>query len=55
MSIAHQELFDELFAKFKKAVATIECKAENFIDFLVAAMEQAENINNQNIDQCPKL
>lgn len=45
MSIAHQELFDELFARFKKAVSTIECKAENFMDFLVIAMEEAEKFS----------
>lgn len=51
MSIAHQELFDELFAKFKRAVSTIECKAENFIDFLVAAMEQAERFAREMKDK----
>lgn len=46
MSIAHQEIFDELFEKFKNTVSHIECTAENFMDFLVKAMEDVERYAN---------
>jgi hypothetical protein len=46
MSIAHEEFFDRLFEGFKNAVSNIECNAENFMDFLVKAMELVERFAN---------
>jgi hypothetical protein len=51
MSIVHQEFFDDLYNEFQKTVSKLECTAENFIDFLVKAMENVEQYSRKVKDQ----